>query len=72
MATVPESATIVKEHAISRRVARLRPLKQFFGEYGVPLAVLDLILPPVPCRRTRLRSRRLARGQSDLPNRSFR
>jgi hypothetical protein len=72
MATVPQSATIVKEHAISRRVARLRPLKQFFGEYGVPLAVLDLILPPVRCRRTRLRSHRLACGERDLPSGSFR
>jgi hypothetical protein len=55
------------ETEIQERIALLAPLKKRWGN-EIPLAILDRILPPVPCRRTRIRMRRQAEGLKDLRN----
>jgi hypothetical protein len=59
-----------KHPEILARIALIRPLKRRWPD--IPLAILDRVLPPVECRRTRYRLAALAAGRPDLPNTSCR
>ena len=52
---------------IAARIAAVRSLKERWGA-EVPLEVLDRVLPPVSCLRTRVRERRPRAGVPDLRN----
>jgi hypothetical protein len=55
---------------IPARIEILRRAKAALGSPGaeIPLAILDRLLEPIDCRRTRDRLRRLERGLPDVPN----
>jgi hypothetical protein len=65
-----DRALEARHHEIEARISLIRPLKAKWPD--IPLALLDRLLPPVNCRRTRYRLARLAAGRRDLPNASNR
>ena len=60
--------TAADKAEIADRIARVRAAKEAYGGFGVPLEVLDDILPPTECHRTRERRQRRERAGEGVAN----